>query len=565
MRFRSHIRVPFAVCVALFLVGISAGSQQRTPGKAKVSGLVRHIRTGEPIVGAQVTLTDGNVTTTQRPVPIAAINTNNRGEFAFDSVDSGVYKVVVMTGGFVRRDSKKIELTAGQAIDDIFLSMTPTAAISGRVSNLSGQPLAGISISLQRKAYSANGTIIYSTVFSARTNDLGEYRMYWVAPGNYYVAAEGSDGGIFRNDDRYVYDDAVRRGRNDLAEVYSAIYFPNERDLSRATLIDLKEGTDLRGIDFNLVRQPRQLFSVRGRVIDSTSGKVPPQASLNLYGNGGSRFASADAAGTFEFRNLGPGQYTLAGRADNIRFGPVPSGPPSGVPWTSMTVTIDNSNLEDLALTLERYPVIAGRLKIEGQLPAGTGLDRLRINLVPEPSFTRLEGIGNPSGTPRADGTFTLTSVPDGTFRVGVSGLPTGFYLKDARLDGADILYAYSRISGPGNLDVVISANAGVVEGRVVNGKSVPVADIETVLVPDDLKSRSYLLKKAVTDKNGKFIITGIVPGDYKLLSWESLESNSYFDPEVLRKFETKGTPVHITESSRQTVEVVVIPEEVSP
>ena len=53
---------------------------------------------------------------------------------------------------------------------------------------------------------------------------------------------------------------------------------------------------------------------------------------------------------------------------------------------------------------------------------------------------------------------------------------------------------------------------------------------------------------------------TGIAPGEYKLFAWELLAPYSYFDPDVLREYETKGTPIVISEASREAVELRVIP-----
>jgi len=56
-----------------------------------------------------------------------------------------------------------------------------------------------------------------------------------------------------------------------------------------------------------------------------------------------------------------------------------------------------------------------------------------------------------------------------------------------------------------------------------------------------------------------------VAPGDYKMLAWENIEANSYFDENVMTRFEQKGTRVHVTQSSRVTVEVTRIPEEATP
>ena len=49
-------------------------------------------------------------------------------------------------------------------------------------------------------------------------------------------------------------------------------------------------------------------------------------------------------------------------------------------------------------------------------------------------------------------------------------------------------------------------------------------------------------------------------PGGYKVFSWEALESNAYYDNDVLSRYETQGTAVRIQESSKETVDLKIIP-----
>jgi hypothetical protein len=87
-----------------------------------------------------------------------------------------------------------------------------------------------------------------------------------------------------------------------------------------------------------------------------------------------------------------------------------------------------------------------------------------------------------------------------------------------------------------------------------------PVPANLVVLIPDQGRDRAYLYKTAQTDQNGHFVMRNLVPGSYKLFAWEALESNSYYDPDVLKPYEAFGKAVRIQESSKETVEVKIIP-----
>ena len=151
-----------------------------------------------------------------------------------------------------------------------------------------------------------------------------------------------------------------------------------------------------------------------------------------------------------------------------------------------------------------------------------------------------------------------------GEFRVGSSWLPAACYIKQASNEGTDLLKNAKPLL-PGALDVVISCNAGQLEGTVRNADRQPAPGARAVLVPNLERKRSELFKEATADKNGQYRISGIAPGNYKLYAWENLEPYSYFDPEVLKKFESRGQPVTIQQPSKETMDLTIIPDGSTP
>ena len=107
----------------------------------------------------------------------------------------------------------------------------------------------------------------------------------------------------------------------------------------------------------------------------------------------------------------------------------------------------------------------------------------------------------------------------------------------------------------------MLSSKGGRIDGNVVNEQGRPSAGIQAVLVPEQQRNRTDLFKSVVTDPNGRFEITGISPGDYKVFAWASLPSFSYFDPDVLERAAKvrPQAPLHIAESSAQRIEVKLI------
>jgi hypothetical protein len=136
--------------------------------------------------------------------------------------------------------------------------------------------------------------------------------------------------------------------------------------------------------------------------------------------------------------------------------------------------------------------------------------------------------------------------------------------VKEARFNDADVLPSGARFSTSGRLNILISAGAGEVSGRVLDDRMEPVRSGEVALVPSESRDRVELFKRT-TVSNGEFRIPGVAPGDYKVFAWQGIEENAFFDTDVLKKFESRGFLVHVGELSRETVNLRLIPETVSP
>jgi hypothetical protein len=51
-----------------------------------------------------------------------------------------------------------------------------------------------------------------------------------------------------------------------------------------------------------------------------------------------------------------------------------------------------------------------------------------------------------------------------------------------------------------------------------------------------------------------------VAPGAYRIFLWEELDPYTYYEPEVVREFEPNGKAIHISELSKENVEVRMIP-----
>src|SRR5205085_75774 len=74
----------------------------------------------------------------------------------------------------------------------ISLVMTPEGTITGRVVDANGDPLSRASVQALKVAYQFNGRALV-TVESVPSDDNGNYRLFWLPPGQYYISATPAD------------------------------------------------------------------------------------------------------------------------------------------------------------------------------------------------------------------------------------------------------------------------------------------------------------------------------------------------------------------------------------
>jgi hypothetical protein len=140
------------------------------------------------------------------------------------------------------------------------------------------------------------------------------------------------------------------------------------------------------------------------------------------------------------------------------------------------------------------------------------------------------------------------------------AGLENAF-VKSIRMSGREILNVGLQVDGPvrGSMQIVVSLNGGIVEGQVLAAGK-PVPNVNAVIVPSAARRhRGDLYKYVLTDDSGRFQITGIAPGDYKLFAFERVEEGAWQDPEFIRLFEDRGKAIRIEESRRVSTEVQLI------
>ena len=158
---------------------------QQQPVQFSIQGTILVETTNQPVAGAQVSLSkDG-----PSPPQFAPVLSDERGRFVFKDLDEGTYRLGALKNGYVRGYPEDATiLRADRPTADRTIRLTAAATLSGHVLDASGKPVADVPVELLRRTYTQNGRS-FQAAARVMTNDLGEYRLYWITPGTYYLAA----------------------------------------------------------------------------------------------------------------------------------------------------------------------------------------------------------------------------------------------------------------------------------------------------------------------------------------------------------------------------------------
>jgi hypothetical protein len=643
--------------VLLAQVPAPPSNQQAQPpavATATIEGIVVRLGTNEPVWGADVELTrvEGTATAPMTPQAIQFVSTvlsgggpggplpppaiaaevkyaktGSDGRFAFKELKEGKYRLVAarIGGAFhpaeygqhdPRQRGLNFPVREGEAIKDVRLQMPATGAIAGRVLDGDGEPLGHVLMMALEEQY-REGERFLNMIQSVTTDERGNYRLYWLAPGSYYVAAVYED-----QRRRTLNPDPIppgRRGPTDRAtspvilrsytpsgdlveETYAVVYNGSVIDPAQARTVEVMAGLTTGGVDISMGAGKVRVRHIRGVVVNGATSQpgvasliaVPRKASANnvvLIGN-------ADANGIFDLAGAMPGtSYSLFATTTTANTAGISAANlaaaaaagitlPGGGTALSGYVPVEVSNTDVEGVRVVTMPGINlnGRVVIEGrpQSENDPDLARMRIGLrrnpdniaAPNPMAAVTPALvatpGGPPPPPRppngavmGNGSFAAV-INTGDFKVTVAPLPTGTFVKSIRMGNTDILNDGLRITGQPDAPVEIVIGSGGAElSGVVTGSGMKVAtNAVVVLAPEalGLRRRPDLYRSATTDHEGRFKLQNVLPGTYKLFAWEFAPTDAWLDPAFMQLYEAFGKSVSFRDGDKQETTATVIP-----
>ncbi len=518
----------------------------------RVEGTILDGDTGKPLASVSVQLAGRRV------------STDLQGHFSFIAVPPGRYPLLADKDGYMRAraDGRRIpgnsgiDVTVGSGKQDpLILHMFKGGSVTGRIYDSKGVPLRNIAVVPYRQTYDDAGnhrlrrvpisvqtstpdalirTLLGLTqtmpslspgttaVMGSRTNDLGEFRIYNLDPGEYAFFIDAGPPNL-------------------------PLYYPGVANAPDAAMVNVPGGMELR---LNNVTLPSSNEAILRVKFISPAEERSFATAVEIHRKGAEETIATSSvltAGQQMAIKLPPGAYDVDvfGGTSALR-GPSPYFAAQRVP-----VVMAGQDVE-ITVPLRSGPGLTGSVMTEATaaIPprpiSGVQFTLRSADIIPDISMPMTSGPG---------GDLFMRSVPAATYKVtAVSGIPSGMCMTSIRTGDRNVLKDGLQVAGSDvRMDVLLSAAAAMIKGTVTDSRNLTIAGATVALVPDD-PARSDLFAAGTTDQLGGFELPCIQQGDYRLYAWAEVDGYAYRNAEFMKAYSDGGRAIRVEKAQNATV-----------
>jgi hypothetical protein len=541
-----------AAALASLLIGAAASAQvgslpdPRTssnaappPGTSTLRGHVFAADTGLPLRKAQVRI----ISPEQRENRLAT--TDVQGAYEFKELRAGRYNIQASKGSYVPMSygqrkptdpATPLAILDNQLVERMDLTLPRGAVIMGRIVDEFGEPISDVQVGAQQYQFFQGQRRLVPTGRQANTDDIGEFRLFGISPGQYYLVATWRQQNPMNNED---------------TTAYAPMYFPGTENLAQAQRVTIAAGQEIS--DVVMALKPMRATRVSGTATNA-EGK-PMSGAVMAMSTGGFGFSMAGNGpirpdGTFTINGLAPGEYSLRAQA----FGP---GGPGETAVTTITAT--GEDITGVRLVGSKPSALIGRIVTD---PGVTAALPPALQLMLMPTDFNVMPMGVTPATMAADGTFELKSGP-GKMRIIMMNA-SGWSIRSMRLNGSDITDGSVDVK-PGEdisgLEIELTNKVTAISGLVTNARGQAVKDYTAIAFSQDRdkwKTFSRYQGSSRPDQDGRFKIGSLPPGDYYVIAVDKIEAGQSTDPDFLESIRTKATAVTVHEGESRTVDLKI-------
>jgi hypothetical protein len=555
-------------------------NQPAKTGTAALRGRVVAMDTGQAIRRAQVRLSGGDV-------GMKSALTDSNGRYEFKDLPAGRVTLNVSKGGFVNMQygqtrpfepGRPIELSDGQVMDKVDIALPRGSVVSGRVVDEFGEPVTDAMVTAMRMSFANGRKRLVPAGRLGQTNDLGQFRIYGLPPGDYYVSATYRDLSSIAMD--FGFGGNSSGSGSMPTSGYAPTYFPGTASPGDAQRVSVAIGQEMTGVDISLL--PVRLARVTGQAMSSDGRPLggamimlmPASRDGGFAMPGGSSRTSA--SGQFTLNGIAPGDYSLQVRSS----GPMMIDAGGGAMMFSVTndtanapqrrepefanvpLSVNGEDVTGVIVTTTHGAKASGRIVYEGgSRPDGT--PQIRIS-APSAEPDGAPSIGSGMGQVQDDGRFQLSGLV-GSRLIRANSLPNGWVMRSVNVNGVDITdtgYEFKPGEDVEGLEVVLTQRTTEVDGAVTTPQGQPLKDYTVVVFSTDENKWALPLTRWTQstrpDQEGRFRLQHLPAGSYYAIAVDYVAQGEWSDPEWLARARDKATTFKVTEGATTSLNLTL-------
>jgi hypothetical protein len=475
--------------------------------------------------------------------------TDNDGRFEIGALPASRYRLYVSKAGYVTLEygqarpfetGRPIDLSAGESLEKIDFSLPRGAVVSGRVTDELGEPVTDVQVQAMRYQFVNGERQLVNAGRPSATDDLGQFRVFGLMPGDYVVRA------------------SLRSGNPPEGTTgYPGTYYPGVVSVAEAQTVTVGLSQEL-NIAFPLV--PARLSRISGTVTGS-DGRPLAGGVVQLRTSGGiaPRFAGGGNAndvrpgGTFRLTGIPPGDYILNVQQRPRDLTVEPGAERPALEFASVPISVAG-DIDGLTIQTTPGVNLTGTVVFRGSNGQSVPPRGIQVNTVPLPGSSLSPPPGAAAGARvNTDGTFELRGLIGPRF-IRAGGLPPGWAVRSITLDGTDITdvaFDFKPGSPPQSMVVTLTDRVTQLTGMVRSPSGQPASDYVLLVFPEDQAlwgAQSRHVAVARPNQNGTFSINGLPPARYLAIVLPSLENGTQQDAALLSQLRSRAQNVTLTD-----------------
>ncbi len=441
-----------------------------------------------------------------------------------------------------------ITLGTAQVLTDIDVALVPQLWVAGKILDSDGTPFAGAIVAALRPVFIEDRREMV-TVAEIITNDRGEYRLFGLPAGQYFISA---------------VDPAFLSTRDHQGPlVYAATFYPGVASPETATRLTLEPGQPRDNIDFALsIVKPARVSGkitsydnqhlIAGAVVMSPFRADKP-ASFTVTG------ADIRPDGTYAFANVPPGRFIIRSRGEIDRDGVTL--------FAAFTLSVEGRNVSGVDMTLYPGARVQGLIEWTGKTPRPLDVSQVRVRAPMADGSLFGDAL---TGNITDDDAFAIRGAMLGSHYLRVENLPEPWSLDVVYFRGQDVTDIPMSLKFGDevrSLRLVMTDVSTRIDGRLLSTRADDLESYKIVAFPANRmhwKPGSRHVKVVRPDREGVFYFHGLPPAVYYLVASRDVDESDISDSRVLEELTASAVVIRLNRGEHKREDLLAQPAKIA-